>query len=66
MSVEQHQPGGLPPWNPHTALILAVTVIAFAAIVVLALAGHGVAAALIGPVWVTSCGVLGFRRSGSA
>lgn len=44
-------------------LVLAVTVIAFTAIVVLALAGHAVAAALIGPVWATSCGVLGLRKS---
>ncbi|MFG1912997.1 hypothetical protein [Kribbella sp. NPDC048928] len=47
-------------------LVLAVTVIAFAAIVVLALTGHAAAAVLIGPVWATSCGVLGFRKARTA
>ncbi|MFF0341641.1 hypothetical protein [Kribbella sp. NPDC004875] len=39
-------------------VILAVTVVAFASIVVLALAGHAVAASVISAVWATTCGVL--------
>jgi hypothetical protein len=58
------------PANRHRhrqiLLVLVVTVIAFTAIVVLALSGHDAAAALIGPVWATSCGVLGFRKPRTA
>lgn len=56
------------PANRHRQilLVLVVTVIAFTAIVVLALSGHDAAAALIGPVWATSCGVLGFRKPRTA
>jgi hypothetical protein len=63
MSVDTPPVGG--PSTKHlqvVLLVLAVTVIAFTAIVVLALAGHGVAAALIGPVWATSCGALRLRK----
>jgi hypothetical protein len=54
---------GEPPDRPNPfVLILVVTVIAFVAIVVLALAGHAVAAGVIGGVWATTCGLLGYKK----
>jgi hypothetical protein len=50
MSVETTSPGGPPFPHDPLVLILAVTVIAFAAIVILALAGHPYVAGAIGPV----------------
>ncbi|HEY3514577.1 MAG TPA: hypothetical protein VGL36_35685 [Kribbella sp.] len=43
-------------------LVLAVTVLAFVAIVVLALTGHALTAGVIGTVWAATCGVLGYKR----
>jgi error-prone DNA polymerase len=44
-------------------LVLAVTVLAFVAVVVLALTGHALTAGVIGTVWAATCGVLGYKRS---
>ncbi|TCC34960.1 hypothetical protein [Kribbella sindirgiensis] len=62
MSVETST-AGRPPSPPNlVVLILAVTVVAFAAIVILALAGHAIAAGVIGTVWAATCGVLGYKK----
>jgi amino acid permease len=63
MSVDTTTGGGEPPDRHHQfVLILEVTVIAFAAIVVLALAGQAVAAGVIGTVWAATCGLLAFWK----
>ena len=53
---------GLPHRQVQFLLILAVTVLAFAAIVVLPLAGEAGAAAIIGAVSAATCGLLALRK----
>jgi hypothetical protein len=53
-------PGGSEPPDRHKQFVLIVvaTVLAFAAIVVLAVTGHAVTAAVIATVWAATCGLL--------
>lgn len=62
MSVETSTDGKPPSPHQLVVLVLAVTVVAFAAIVVLALTGHAIAAGVIGTVWAATCGVLGYKK----
>ena len=57
MSVNK-QPSGGPPFGQLQLLVLAVTVVAFGAVVVLAAMGQAVVAAVIGTLWGATCTLL--------
>ena len=58
MSVEPPGQGEPPDRHNQFVLILVVTVIAFAAIVVLAVTSHALTAGVIASVWAATCGLL--------
>ncbi|MEU4607443.1 hypothetical protein AB0F43_31040 [Kribbella sp. NPDC023972] len=62
MSVGTTSGGEPPDRHNQFVLILVVTVIAFAAVVVLALGGQAIAAGVISTVWAATCGLLVFWK----
>ena len=54
--------GGIPPRHLQFLLILATTVVAWGAVVVLCVLGQPAGAAAVGAVWTTTCGLLVWWR----